>query len=435
MQALRRLDIFPKFDSRFEQEAREKTAFGAVLSVASIVVALLLAVGELRYFMSVETRHELYVDTTPVDKRMSIAINVTFHHAPCDLVGIDAIDSFGEFLEDIGKHTKITRVNRDGSPIGEAEPIVNSGKKGDHTEHIDATGKKVKCMSCYGAERFPGACCNTCEEVQQAYEMRQWTFDVQDVAIVQCAKERLEAAARRLSHEGCNIAAELHVKRVQGNIHFIPGKSFKHMGMHLHDMSSKELKDLNLTHTIHTLGFGRQYPGLVQPLDGQTRASTLPESLAEKEKKHDSHEGPRGGGRGANQLQMMLGGFGGPDETIGHAFGGGKFQYFVKVVPTRWQPLGAGEAGTLETNQYSVTEHYAPVKTDPNFIPGIFILYDLNPIMVHMYEASPYDSVAHFLLELCAIVGGVFTVAGLVDAALHHGAKQVRRKMQIGKQS
>ena len=29
MQKLRNFDIFPKFDSRFEQEARDKTVFGA----------------------------------------------------------------------------------------------------------------------------------------------------------------------------------------------------------------------------------------------------------------------------------------------------------------------------------------------------------------------------------------------------------------------
>jgi hypothetical protein len=94
MQAFRKIDIFPKFDSRFEQEARDKTAFGAVLSVLALIVIVLLAIGEVRYFLSVETRHELYVDSTANDRKLIITINVTFHSTPCDLISIDAIDSF-----------------------------------------------------------------------------------------------------------------------------------------------------------------------------------------------------------------------------------------------------------------------------------------------------------------------------------------------------
>ena len=40
----------------------------------------------------------------------------------------------------------------------------------------------------------------------------------------------------------------------------------------------------------------------------------------------------------------------------------------------------------------------------------------------------------HFLLQLCAIGGGVFTVMGLVDALFYHGSIKIKRKMQMGKQ-
>jgi hypothetical protein len=429
MQAFRKIDIFPKFDSRFEQEARDKTAFGAVLSVLALIVIVLLAVGEVRYFLSVETRHELYVDSTANDRKLIITINVTFHSTPCDLISIDAIDSFGEFQQDLDRHTTKSRVTKDGVFIAAADGIVNSGKEGTHTEMTDDKGNKITCGSCYGSELYQGECCNSCDDVRRSYERRQWTLDINDVSILQCAKERLAHAASRTHHEGCNIAAELLVKRVQGNIHFIPGRAFKHLGMHLHDIGSKELRGLNLTHTIHKLAFGKEYPGLIQPLDGQTRATVLPDTLEPKEKKAESHEGPR---QSNAQLQMMMMQQQ-QDDTIGASIGGGKFQYFVKVVPTRFESLALSEV--LETNQYSVTEHYSPVKTDPNFVPGLFFIYDLSPILVHIYEARPFTSFAHFLLELCAIIGGVFTVAGLVDATLYHGAKQVKRKMQIGKLS
>ena len=43
------------------------------------------------------------------------------------------------------------------------------------------------------------------------------------------------------------------------------------------------------------------------------------------------------------------------------------------------------------------------------------------------------ESFAAFLARSCAIIGGVFTVTGLVDGLVYHGADLVSRKMEIGK--
>ena len=43
------------------------------------------------------------------------------------------------------------------------------------------------------------------------------------------------------------------------------------------------------------------------------------------------------------------------------------------------------------------------------------------------------SSFAHFLTSVCAIVGGVFTVSGIVDSTLYHGQRVLRKKTQLGK--
>jgi len=43
-------------------------------------------------------------------------------------------------------------------------------------------------------------------------------------------------------------------------------------------------------------------------------------------------------------------------------------------------------------------------------------------------------SFLHFLTSVCAIVGGVFTVSGILDAFVYHGAQAVRKKVDLGKQ-
>ena len=45
------------------------------------------------------------------------------------------------------------------------------------------------------------------------------------------------------------------------------------------------------------------------------------------------------------------------------------------------------------------------------------------------------SSFLHFLTSVCAIVGGVFTVSGIVDAFIYQGEKIIRKKLELGKLS
>ena len=42
-------------------------------------------------------------------------------------------------------------------------------------------------------------------------------------------------------------------------------------------------------------------------------------------------------------------------------------------------------------------------------------------------------SFGHFATGICAIIGGIFTVAGLIDSTIYKSAK-VLKKLEIGKQ-
>ena len=47
---------------------------------------------------------------------------------------------------------------------------------------------KRDCGSCYGAETEELSCCNTCEQVREAYRKKGWAFSVLD-DISQCSKK------------------------------------------------------------------------------------------------------------------------------------------------------------------------------------------------------------------------------------------------------
>lgn len=59
------------------------------------------------------------------------------------------------------------------------------------------------------------------------------------------------------------------------------------------------------------------------------------------------------------------------------------------------------------------------------------MFYDLSPIKVHIKDHR--ESFLHFLTNVCAIVGGVFSVSGLIDGAVYYGHNVLKRKIELGK--
>jgi hypothetical protein len=118
--------------------------------------------------------------------------------------------------------------------------------------------------------------------------------------------------------------------------------------------------------------------------------------------------------------------------------GSGTLQYFVKLVPTIYTPLGGD---TVHTYQFSVTEHLrkidprtVTVESAQGVLPGVFFNYEPSPLRARIEEKR--RSLGHFLTRVFAIIGGVFVVMGLVDAllfrAMEEWAKGRRRKGGFG---
>ena len=60
------------------------------------------------------------------------------------------------------------------------------------------------------------------------------------------------------------------------------------------------------------------------------------------------------------------------------------FEYYTKVVPTRYKPLSGNDE---ITNQYSVTMHETKLKLKEGYgIPGVYFFYEFSPLMVEIRE-------------------------------------------------
>lgn len=106
------------------------------------------------------------------------------------------------------------------------------------------------------------------------------------------------------------------------------------------------------------------------------------------------------------------------------------FQYYIKIVPTRYVFLNGS---VVYTNQFSVTTYQKTISAErgDSGMPGIFFSYELSPLMVKISEKS--NSLGHFLTSICGIVGGIYVVASIIDSFLHSSIRVIRKKVELGK--
>jgi len=387
------LDAYPKTLEDF----RVRTLSGAAVSVISGLIILFLLLSEFSLFLKLEVQPHLLVDTTRGEK-LRININIVFPSLPCAYLSVDAMDIAGESQLDVEDNISKKRLHPNGSVI-EIEKHTRGRTKADE---LRASATKTPsptntCGSCYGAQFRPDQCCNTCEEVREAYRQKGWAFSNVN-SIQQCVAEGWLQKLLEMKDEGCEVFGHLLVNKVAGNFHFAPGKSFQQQNVHVHDLLPFGGQAFNASHFINHISFGNDFPGIVNPLDGVHKF--------------------------IQQDEMVM------------------FQYFLKIVPTVYENL---DHQVIKTNQYSATERIKVLPPnigkpnpqqphhDHSGLPGVFVMYDFSPITVQFTEEP--RSFVHFLTSVCAVVGGVFTVAGIIDSFLYHSIRSLKVKTELGKAS
>ncbi|KAF1330541.1 Thioredoxin-like protein, partial [Globisporangium splendens] len=78
---------------------------------------------------------------------------------------------------------------------------------------------------------------------------------------------------------------------------------------------------------------------------------------------------------------------------------------------------------SASSNQYNAT----------NTLPAALFSFDISPLVIQV--VSDYMPFYRFITSLCAVVGGVFTVIGLVDSGVFHAMNSIKKKQQLGKLS
>lgn len=424
-----RLDAFTKT----VDEARVRTTSGGIVTIASLLIVLWLAWGEWADYRRIVVHPELIVDKGRSEK-MEIHLNITFPKIPCELLTLDVMDVSGE--QQTGVMHGVNKVRL--APEEEGGRVIDVRSLDLHSPSDEATHLDPDyCGGCYGATPPPNSqkpgCCNTCDEVREAYASVSWAFGRGD-GVEQCEREHYGERLDSQRKEGCRIEGGLRVNKVVGNFHIAPGRSFSNGNMHVHDLNNYFDTPVPgghvFTHEIHSLRFGPQLP------------EDVVKKLGTKELPWTNHH--------INPLDNT------EQITADPAY---NFMYFVKVVSTSYLPLGweknaygkslgvdpalgtygHQDDGSVETHQYSVTSHRRSLSGGDDAaeghkeklharggIPGVFFSYDISPMKVINREERSKNFTG-FLTGLCAIIGGTLTVAAALDRGLYEGNMRLRK--------
>lgn len=187
---------------------------------------------------------------------------------------------------------------------------------------------------------------------------------------------------------GCRIEGFVRVKKVPGNL-IVSARS----GSHSFDASK-----MNMSHVIYHFSFGKRI---------------LPRVMSDVKKiipylgaSHDRLSG---------QSYVTQDEASNANVTIEH---------YIQVVKTE---VRSSNEHTL-VEEYEYTAHSSLVQS-PN-IPVAKFHFELSPMQVLITE-NP-RSFSHFITNVCAIIGGVFTVAGILDSILHNTVR-LMKKVELGK--
>jgi hypothetical protein len=182
--------------------------------------------------------------------------------------------------------------------------------------------------------------------------------------------------------EGCNVEGHIIVKQVPGNFHVSAHAHGDLLGL-FYDTARGET--LNCTHYIHHLMFGDTDE--LMALDAAAVA-------------------PLNGGKKVSIMEPE-------DQGMPRSY-----EYYIKVVPTKLQKL-RGEV--YDSYQFTSNSNHILGRFQ---LPAIYFRYDFSPITVKFEERK--NSFAHFLVQICAIIGGVFTVLGLVNGVVLAASKKFK---------
>lgn len=220
-------------------------------------------------------------------------------------------------------------------------------------------------------------------------EVKKWHEKI----LVQQKNSKLkEASWVDAEHPGCNLAGHLLLDRTPGNFHILARSQNQEFAAHM----------TNVSHMVHALTVG---DGNAIRLIESGRGSTVPKEVLSKIAPVD----------GNAYITRDL-----------HE----SYHHYLKLVSTSVEGFKYG-AVDVRLFQMLANSQLAYYRND--MIPEAKFIYDLSPIAIFYRSESRrwYD----YCTSIMAIVGGVFTVVGMIEAGIHVTVQTTTKRRSVQRPS
>ncbi|KAK8483069.1 hypothetical protein V6N11_049611 [Hibiscus sabdariffa] len=467
------------FYRKIPRDLTEASLFGAGLSIVAAIAMIVLFGMELNDFLTLSTTTSIVVDNSSDGDFLRIDFNISFPALSCEFASVDVSDVLGTNRLNITKTIRKVSIDPHLQPTG-AEfhpgPIPHYIKHGDEVDEeivegaIPLNGINFEKLShqypilvvnfyapwCYWSTRLKPSWEKTAKIMKERYnpetDGRILLAKVDCTAEVDLCKSHhvqgypsirifrkgsnLRESHGQHEHEsyygdrdtetlvktmenlvasipqenqrlaladksnvakrpapltgGCRIDGYVRVKKVPGNL-IISASSAAH---------SFDASKMNMSHVISHLSFGKAVSPLV--------LSDVKRLIPSHGRSHDKLNGRSF----INDRDVDA------NVTIEH---------YLQVVKTEVvTKKSSRDHKTIE--QYEYTAHSSLAQSV--HIPVAKFHFELSPMQVLITEDS--KSFSHFITNVCAIIGGVFTVAGILDS-IFYATITLTRKTELGK--
>lgn len=443
------------FYRKVPRDLTEATLAGGTLSLMSTILMAYLFVTNFSSYLAVTPRTSIVLDPS-TEKKLQINFNVTLHHLPCRFASLDIVDVMGTHMQNVSANIHKLRIDRDGQRLGSAPSQARDPKYANALAKVEdipqvspeltqesfmeaVQNKKLVLINFYApwcpwsrrlTPVWEEAYANVLKQAHandvlmakadctaggqdlcrnqhihafpsirvyrrhNPHSHESYVGDRTHQALESFAEKNVhdedheEAVAERQSElsggpgEGCVVRGVAFVNRVPGNFH---------LSAHSKSHSFQPGK-LNMSHHVTHMSFGKMLnPAQLRLLPAEVELG---------------YSGLASTGHYATHQNTTL-------------------EHYLKVVHTEYSLT---KRHSLETYQYTVNNNNYQ---DGGSLPAAVFSYDISPMQVLVTEER--ETFAAFLTQICAIIGGVFTVTGLIDGLVYHGSATLRQKLEIGK--
>ncbi|XP_022001473.1 protein disulfide-isomerase 5-3 isoform X3 [Helianthus annuus] len=427
---IKAIDFFRKTP----RDLTEASLSGAGISIIAAVFIIFLFGMELHSYLTISTSTAIIIDKSNIEDSVRIDLNISFPVLSCEFASVDVSDVLGTNRLNVTKTIRKYSINRDLKSNGfEFEFDILPSHVLKHDEIVDETyGEGSITLNSHSfnkllhehpvvAVNFFAPWCHWSRLLKPAWDkaakvMRQRYNPEHDgriiVGSIDCTQEpdlcqkhhiqgypsiRIFRKGSDFGAVGDNLGMKVHESyygdRDTDSLVMVPGNLVITASSKSHSFDASRM---NMSHVISTLSFG---------------PSITPTMMSDIKRL-----GPYLG-VGHNRLngQAYI--------TKREDRANVTIEHYLQVVKT--EVLGLSHK-LIENYEY--TAHTSLIHA--NTIPAAKFHLEFSPMQVLITEnLKPFS---HFITNLCAIIGGVFTVAGILDSILYNTCK-LAKKIELGK--